>query len=270
MHKKLFMLCLIMAATCPAYAYKVKTFQPLQPAYVNPVQQYQNNYQNAMPAENYPRITQIEFSLFRRTFETENIYSRLTRIENNMFKRNFVNLPLASRVDNITANVDAGLMYGISQKELIRLEKKVLGQTFLNDDTASRITRLEKEMLGAMQNGNLAERFNTVKTASQHYNSYPEIARSQAGYGNTGYYNQRPINSGVNGVIQNILGSVFGNFGAGSMTGSTPPIYDPYNQYSQYGGVNPGMGMQDYYMGNTGGHLDNRNIGNSSSVRILD
>lgn len=269
MHKKFFMLCLLMTMACPAHAYKVKTFQPLQPAYINPVQAYQNNYQNQNTAESYPKITQIELSIFRRSFEGENVYTRLNRIETKMFRRNFSNMPLAARVDNIVANIDPGAMYGISIREIERLEKKVLGQTFSNDDTDSRITRLEKEMLGAMQNGNLAERFKTIKTASQHYNAYPEMAQNKATYGPPSYY--RPNSAtGVNGMLQNILGSVLGNFGSGTMTGYTPPVYDTYNQYGQYPGVNPGMGMQDYYMGNHGGHMDNRNIGNGASIRILD
>ena len=72
-------------------------------------------------------------------------------MENKLFRRNFNNMPLASRVDNILANIDPGIIYNISSRELAKLESKVLGRTYMNDDTESRITRLEKEMLGAMQ-----------------------------------------------------------------------------------------------------------------------
>ena len=82
-------------------------------------------------------------------------------------------------MDNITKNMDSGVMYNISNNDLVKLERKVLGRTYEFDDTESRITRMEKEMLGAMQSGNLKSRLETIKTASKHYNSYPEIIQSQ-------------------------------------------------------------------------------------------
>ncbi len=262
--------CLILGSfSAPADAYKVKTFQPLA---INPLALPHSN-----PAinENYPKITQIEFNLFKRTYEKESIYNRLSRIENKIFRRNFSSLPLSSRVDNILANIDAGVMYNISSKELAKLERKVLGRTYDYDDTESRITRLEKEMLGAMQGGNLTERFNTVKTASKHYNSYPEIVQSQTVYPqySTPYYPQGSwsgtrVNRGVGGIVSNILGAIFGDFSPGTMTGFTPPIYDQYSPYAGF--TNPGMGQQNYYMGNHGGYYNNRNIGSGSTVRILD
>jgi hypothetical protein len=125
-------------------------------------------------------------------------------------------------------------------------------------------------MLGAMQGGDLIGRFNTVKVAARHYNSYPELAQSQGVYTNQGvyppYYNRQNTAGAKRGLLQNILGSLFGDINSGMMTGFTPPVYDPYNQYGQ----NTASGMQDYYMGNTGGFYNNRNLGNGSSVRILD
>ncbi len=274
MYKKVFMLLIFAAIACPAHAYKVKSFQPLREPVVNQVYDYNNPNGTMTTSESYPRISQLEVAIFRRSYENENIYSRLTRLENRLFKRSFAGMPLASRVDNLLANVDQGMMYGISSNELSKLERKVLGQTFAYEDSDSRITRLEKEMLGAMQGGNLNQRFETVKTASKHYNSYPEISRSQAVYTPTNaYYGPQSswsgtkMNGGVGGMLQNVVGSIFGNFTPGNMTGYTPPLYDPYNQYGAY---NPGMGTQDYFMGNRGGYMNNRNIGNGTTVRILD
>lgn len=278
MHKKhsmqFIIVCLIVLGM-PAHAYKVKTFQPLQ---INPLAVPYNQYQEAAANESYPKITQIEYALFKRSYEREGIYNRLTRLENRLFRRSFNNLPLASRVDNIANNIDAGIMYNISAKELARIERKVLGRVYTGDDTESRITRLEKEMLGAMQGGNLTRRFETVRTASKHYNSYPEIVQSQttmtpsqayravnpySGYGQS----WNSSGGGIGGFFQNLLGSVMGvgNYGMGSLTGYTPPIYDPYSMYT-----NPGMGIQNEYRGNTRSYIDNRNYGNGSTVRILD
>lgn len=262
---------------CPAYAYKVKTFKPLAPAYQQPMNQLANPYQDYGTNESYPKISQLEVNLFRRTYEKENIYSRLTRLENRIFRRSFTGMPLATRVDNLLANVDAGLMYGISSRDIEKLEMKVLGRTYNSDDTESRITRLEKEMLGAMQGGNLKQRYETVRVASKHYNSYPELAQSQRVYPqNYGYspyqgypaYQRRMnnYNNGANGIMQKIAGAFFGDIGNGSFTGMTPPIYDPYNPY----GVNSGMGQQDYSVGNNGGYIRSKNLGNGGSIRILD
>lgn len=270
MYKKLFALFLLSTLACPAFAYKVKTFQPLRQPVMNQFYDYNNNVSSS---ESYPKISQLEMATFRRTYERENIYNRLTRLENKLLRRNFSNMPLATRVDNLLANVDPGIMYGISSNEISKLERKILGQTYTYEDTDSRITRLEKEMLGAMQGGNLKQRFATVKTAAKHYNAYPEISRSQTVYSPSSMY-YSPQNSwsgarssrGVNGILQNILGAIFGDFSGGNMTGFTPPIYDPYNPY----GLSPGMGTGDYYVGNHGGYMHNRNIGNTSSVRILD
>lgn len=280
MYKKLFILCFLMSIACPAHAYKVKKFQPLAPQMraINPIV---DPYQQAAGVnESYPKITQLEENIFKRNYEKENIYSRLTRLENRIFRKSFTGMPLASRVDNLLANIDTGIMYGLSSKEIAKLEMKVLGRTYLNDDTESRITRLEKEMLGAMQGGNLKERYETVKTASKHYNSYPEIAQSQvvypqrSAYGYSPYtgYNpntRRYVNQGggVSGILQNIAGRIFGDFGPGTLTGYTPPIYDPYNPY---GFNSSGMGQQDYCYGNAGGYMRNRNIGSGGGVRILD
>lgn len=295
MIKKILLSFILFSVISPAQAYKVKTFKPLAPMNMQTLQPQvqdvigtQNNSQNISSSSSYPKITQLEIGIFKKSYEREDIYSRLTRLENRVFKRSFTGMPLSSRVDNLLTNIDTGLMYGITNRDLSKLEMKVIGRTYPNDDTESRITRMEKEMLGAMQGGSLKERFETVKTASKHYNSYPEIVQSQTVYpqyatGRYGYspnmyqsYSQnyngfgQPTFGGINGLVQGILGKLFGGFsGAGMLTGATPPIYDPYNPYSLYGGSG-GYGQQDYCIGNTGGYIRNRSLGSGSTVRILD
>ncbi len=262
----------------PAHAYKVKTFQPLR---INPLDVPYNPYQAPGVNESYPKITRIEYALFKRGYEKQNIYNRLSRIERRLFKRTFNNLALAARMDNITKNMDSGVMYNISNNDLVKLERKVLGRTYEFDDTESRITRMEKEMLGAMQSGNLKSRLETIKTASKHYNSYPEIIQSQTISPQTiypqqyttsapmayyppsyGYWNNNN-SRGFGGFLKNMFGSMFGG-GYGTMTGYTPPIYDPYSQFD------PGMGLRNEYSSNTRSYLRNRNYGNGSRVQILD
>lgn len=278
-------------------AVPVRKFKPLKPMQIPTIieQEQKENIQNnfSQPTENYPRITILEENIFKRTYENESIYNRLTRLEQKLFRQNFAGLPLASRVDNLFSNIDTGLMYGIKNNELARLETKVLGRQYPNDDTESRITRLEKEMLGAMQCGNLKERFETVKSASKHYNSFPEIVQSQSipfgicGQGYNGYnptyhhnngwnsnwsnnsysgFNTNP-SRGITNILRNMASRVVnGAMGGGMITGLTPPIYDPYNPYA----MTSGIGEQDYYWGNRGGYLRNKNTGGGSTVRILD
>ena len=266
------------SAETAAYAYKVKTFQPLR---INPLAVPYNPYQTPGVNENYPKITQIEYALFKKAYEKQNIYTRLARIERKLFKKAFNNLPLAERMENITNNMDSGVMYNISSNELSKLERKVLGRTYEGDDTESRITRMEKEMLGAMQSGNLKARLDTIKTASKHYNSYPEVLQSQTitpqtiypqYYGSSapmayyppsyGYWNTNQ-NRGLGGFLKNMFGSML-NGGYGTMTGYTPPIYDPYSQFD------PGMGIRNEYYSNRRSYLRNKNYGTGSTVRILD
>ena len=282
MHKYLIssgVLCLIFFAGMPACAYKVKTFQPLR---INPLEVPYSPYQAPAVNESYPKITQIEYALFKKAYEKQNIYTRLARIERKIFKKAFNNLPLATRMENITNNMDAGVMYNISSSELSKLERKVLGRTYEGDDTESRITRMEKEMLGAMQSGNLKTRLETIKTASKHYNSYPEIIQSQTITPQTiypqQYYNQPPMayypqsygyrnwnqSRGLGGFLKNMFGAMINGGGYGTMTGYTPPIYAPYSRFD------PGIGIRNEYYGNQRRYIRNKNYGTGSSVRILD
>lgn len=272
--KKIFFITVLaMFIVQPSHAYKIKTFQPLQIAPLQVVEE------EPTLTENYPKITQLEINIFKRTFERESIYKRLSRLEHKIFKNEFPNMPLSSRFENILTNVDAGIMHNISEKELARLEIKILCRTYQNDDTESRITRLEKEMLGAMQSGNLKERFETIKVASKHYNSYPEIVQSQNAY-NSYSMNNKFSPRGFGNFVQNVLGTIFGNMNTGTITGYTPAIYDPYNPYAQTtpyspmgaypGFMSPGIGQQEYYKSNTKSYLNSRNYGSQSSVRILD
>ena len=263
MQKKsiLFLLATLLIGTTPVHAYKIKTFQPLT---INPLVVPYNPYLTPGENENYPKITQVEYALFKKSYEKQNIYTRLSRIEEKIFNRDFKNLPLASRMDNITKNMDTGILYNISNKDLTKLERKVLGQTYE----------------GAMQDGDLNTRLETITKASKHYNSYPEIAQTQTIYpqqnfyqsapmgyyspSNYGYWNSRSSQTGIGGFFRNLLGSAFNGYGGGTITGFTPPIYNPYSNFD------PGMGIRNEYSSNTRSYIDNRNYGTGSGVRILD
>ncbi len=300
MRKRLFLALFLAICTSgllsanPSFAYKVTTFQPLQP--VTPYQdnsQYQNyqnqnyqnyqnpNYQNQQNAlnyqnygnninntnnntnsgyENYPKISQVESMIFKKTYEGENIYNRLSRIEQKMFKQQYQSAPLANRVDNIISNIDVGAMAGISTRDLSELETRVFGQTYAKEDTDTRITRLEKEMMGAMQGGTIKQRYQGVRTAAKHYNSFPQQYASGSQYMPNNYYAKKPS------LLGRVMDSLAGGMGMGTMTGYTPPIYDTYSQDMFSTG---GYGQQNYYGGNRGGYYDNRNLGSGTGVRVF-
>lgn len=277
--RKKFLITFVLLLTAnfanPSFAYKVTTFQPLQPAQPAQPATGFGDLSNAQGAyESYPKITQIENILFNKGYDRENIYNRLGRIETRMFRRQFQNMPLASRMDNILSNIDEGQMYGIASNDLSKMESKLFGQTFAGEDTNSRVTRLEKEMLGAMQNGNLKQRYEVVKSASRHYNAFPQQTARNSAFTPNNYYNPSQRQSIVTRLLDTIaggfnLGAMNGMSSMGSMTGYTPPIYDQYSQYGQQYPGN-GAGMQDYYMGNNGGRYNNRNIGSGAGIRILN
>lgn len=299
MQRKLLLLLLASLFIMPAYCAPIKKFKPLKPMQIPTIQdskkqQYYNNQQTTNHInqnESYPKITILEENIFGKNYETENIYSRLSRLEKKLFNKNFENISLANRVDNLLSNIDTGVMYGIKSNDIAKIESKIIGRTYPNDDTESRITRLEKEMLGAMQDGNLKERFEVVKKASKHYNSFPEIVQSQipyqpqtyrysgyspsynfsTGWGNNySSWNRNPsygVANILNNMARRVMGSGIGrNNINGTLTGYTPPIYDYYNPYA----LQPGLGQQDYAWNNRGWRLKNRNTGSGTTVRILD
>lgn len=263
MLKKFIVISILASNILPACAYQVQSYTPISPLQpvqtLKPLEVAQPIDTQNMPEqyETYPKITELEGILFRKTYENQNIYNRLNRIENKVFRRTFPNLALADRMDNIMNNVDPGIAYNINPNDLGKIESKILGRTYAGEDIDSRITRLEKEMLGAMQAGNLKQRYEVVRSASRHYNTFP-MQQQKTVY--TPYYNNMPR--------RNFLGTLFdfvaGGFGAGQITGYTPSLYDQFNNYAN------GSGVEDYYMGNRGGYYTNRNMGNGSTVRILD
>ena len=67
------------------------------------------------------------------------------------------------------ASYNAQIQEKISNEEFSDLEKKVFKKTFPNDSAQKRMIRLEKELLGMEQNGNIEDRFDNLITASQYY-----------------------------------------------------------------------------------------------------
>lgn len=216
---------------------------------------------------NYPRVTQIEQSLFNRNYDGEDVYIRLARLERKLFKTTYQNADLNWRVENILANIDTSSMYNISSNELSSVEQRVLGRRYPKDKLENRLSRLETQMFGTIQGGRLDERYELIRKSAMNYNS---IASASTPYG--GYYSQGYTGGGIKNTLKNILGSMAGSaMPFGVMTGFTPPItsspycYDPYNY-----GSNMNSGLNQWYRSNTGYYNQNSSFGTGSGVTILD
>ncbi len=270
MKKTIILFFLILTATIPANAANT-TFQPLQSP-----NQIQNSYGlNNVNSDNLntpisntniiipPAIIQIERSLFGRNFNTQSIPARLSRIENSLFTTSYPNANIVQRIDNIISNYNQLNKYpNISNATLSKLEQRVLRQTFAANTPVNRIERLEQQLFGAVQTGDINARLETIKIAAQNYNN--TLSNNQGGW---------------KGIASAIGSSLLG----GNMTGFTPPInpyFDNYtagynnyanpysqaysnsypNSYGLYRGVRTNHGYYDAY----------RDFNNGASVRILD
>ena len=173
---------------------------------------------NSNRGENYLQITQIEKSLFNRTYERESIYNRLDRIERKLFRTTNQRDSLADRLEAICQNINPSLMANVPLSELRKMEQRILRQTFTSDDIDNRIGRLEQAVLGMTQSGNLDTRFQRLKIATTQNHS-PQYYHS--------YNNYQPsyVYPASNSTAKNILNSVVN--GIGTITGFTPPVYNP-------------------------------------------
>lgn len=112
-------------------------------------------------------------------------------------------------------------------RSISRLENKVFSRTFDTDTPEERVTRLEEEMFGAAQSGDLKQRISTIKKASSKMDYNPPLYS----YGYSGYdnYYTPPIMSGSG--VKSILHS-FGNYMMGGVpTGITPQMDPAYMDY---------------------------------------
>ncbi len=192
----------------------------------------------------YPKITKLEQVILHKTFENEDIESRLNRLEEKICKKVFTGADLAWRVENITNRIDKSELYNIPAKELASIEKKILGKSFKKDDVELRISRLEQQILGATQSGNIDERYKTILASSAHYLNFSnEIANPLTTFSGSGI---APV-CGIKNAFRNAFHTITG---VGSVTGYTPQIA-PYGFNTPYG-FNPSYGTfgpRDFFNG---------------------
>lgn len=262
------------------------TFPPLQPLEQNTtnesIQNYTSNNITSLPDPfvnrsnaNYPDISKIEQKLFGQTYQNQNIAERLARIERTIFTTTYPDSPINQRIDNVISNFNQATKYpNISQNVLSKMESQVFNQKFTQYNPQRRIERLEEQMFGAVQSGNLEARYralqlalknsNKIQAAANPYNVDPFNMNSGFGtnFAGSNYTTNRGIFRKLAGAMNNPLG--------GTMTGFTPPI-GPYNPYDNlYNNYPSGGGIYRGYRSPYGYRDEFKSYGTGTGVTILD
>lgn len=159
--------------------------------------------------------------------------------------------------------------YANQNRNISRLENKIFNRTFDTNTPEERVTRLEEEMFGAAQSGDLQKRVVTLKKASSKISSnLPVYSYGYSGYDN--YYTP-PIVSGSG--WKSMLHS-FGNYMMGGMpTGITPqmdPAYMDYFEAERNAMRLNNAGRYRDIRTNHGWHRRNTRRGATTGVTIID
>lgn len=280
--KRALVICLFLFV-CETSANSATLFPPLQPIGNNvavPVENYNNSITSAADPFATPNdfnlnaVSRIEQSLFGCSFANLNVSSRLSKIEKSLFNTTYPTAAVTQRLDNIISNFNQLNKYpNISRNSLSKIEAKVFNQSFPQNSTERRIERLEQQVFGAAQSGDMNIRYENLLIASKKFNPDTVI---------NSYY---PANGPK---LRNVLGNLGNSMMGGNMTGFTPPI-DPYsasgysnntgfnNPFTSFGGMGGGSGGGIYrgYGTNNGlggyNYSDSfTNYGSGTGVHILD
>ena len=201
-----------------------------------------------------PRLSLVEKNVYGKSFEHQSMNLRLNRLEKEMFNKTFPTMDESERINNIFVNYNANT---ISDKELSKIEKRIFNRTYSDSPVSDRISRIEEELFGTIQSGDLDNRLRKVESAlmaKQQKAQSPQVSQYDACYG--GYIPQTGW--------RNTLGRA-GRFFTGYPTGLTPPIpsMPPFGM--------GGSGIQQGYTDNWGGYAyNNTTRGGGMGVQILD
>lgn len=150
------------------------------------------------------------------------------------------------------------------------LEKKVFNQTYEYDSFKNRIERLEQKMFGAVQNGDLYERYNTLnRMVKINKNKFYNDNYYGNSYADNSY--RPPLFSGSSGAgWKNTLLGNFRNQILGVPTGFTPAMDPAFMDYFEAERAMSGYGQNSDYVTNRSYHKYNSQTGSKSGVTILD
>lgn len=212
--------------------------------------------------EQFSNLAQMEVASFGLSFEGENVYNRVDRLEKRMINQVNSSMPLNERVSNLTGKSNPSQMYNIPLQDLAQIEYNVYNRSFTSDILEARLARLEGQMFGAVQSGNLASRYDLIRSASANYrnknnyynsNAYSLMTPQTTNYQSYFVPNTQPIFQNTNNTgWRNVLGNVLSTFAGGSMTGYTPSLYDPYGFNTNNGFNNSGFNNSGFQINGNG------------------
>lgn len=182
---------------------------------------------------NYNKITQAEQSILGETYENQHIDVRLNRLERTVFNRTYPKMSYEQRMNNIIVNYKNNNISADKElsKKLNKMEKKVFKSTFERDFPENRISRLEEEIFGTIQSGDLNSRIAMLSKAVPHYSggysySIPDDP----------YFSLPPASGGIRSLAGSFTDFMNRQF-VGMPTGFSPQVYSPYvNGYHGYYG----------------------------------
>lgn len=150
-----------------------------------------------------------------------------------------------------------------------KLENQILLQTYEYDSAKNRIERLEQKLFGASQEGDLTQRFETLKHVARNYKAYNPNYAYQNNYATNNY--SRPIFTGGSGAgwKSTLLGN-FKNQFVGMPTGITPAMDPAYMDWFEVERAMAGNGEEVGVQTNRGYYYSNTNRGSRTGVTILD
>ena len=231
---------------------------------------------------NYVRYTNNGYYPYNSSYYNRGYYPAPRYRYNNYYNRypgNYYRRPIIykTKVNRTSLNNLCDKKVASKVSGLDKIERKILSQTYEYDSYKNRIERLEQKVFGAIQSGDLQERFLTLKSVASNYKAYNPNMNNYSYNTHYGTYSgyRPPILTGtMGGGWQNNLWSNFKNQFVGMPTGITPAMDPAYMDYfeAERAMMGSGTGTDVDYRSNTGYYKSNTNTHRTTGmgVTILD
>ncbi|MDD3594425.1 MAG: hypothetical protein PHX18_07350 [Candidatus Gastranaerophilales bacterium] len=228
----------------------------------------------------YTPLDDMEQRLFAKTFAQENNYKRLNRIENKIFNKTFSELPVNIRIQNILEAINNNKTNDMAIRYLDFAESQIFSRTYPQNDPSERLERLEIQVFGAVQPGNILSRIENIKRATTNVASGGyglQYVKPYNNYTTAPIVDNQPKKKSLFQSLAPVIIPFLGNY---TNTAPNSYSYGPYDQtYSSYNNYNPnnnymqfgGMGSNSYNSSRNGARNDfGNNYGIGGGVRILE
>ncbi len=207
------------------------------------------------------RLLEIEKNVLGKDYQKQDLNLRLNRLEKKLFKETYQKMNANERIDNLYASYN-NQRQSVTSAEVSMLEKSVWGRSYGNESLETRVSKLEEEILGAIQNGDLSKRISILKQALSVSAQAQPYGTCYGGY--VPEYDPNIVNDFHDGAFSRFKNNLGLIFGGGCPTGWSPQL----GQMNQFDFMNDGD--FDGYVGNTGYSYKNTKRGTGTGIRILD